>query len=541
MQAVMRAAIYARVSTEEQANEGFSIRAQQAALLLRAEKEGFLVVEEYIEEGASGKNISGRPQMVRLLNDAENQKFDVVLIAKLDRLTRSSKDSLEIAEMLSKKGIQLISLAESIDTTTPHGKMFYTVLSSINQMEREQIAERVKTGMTQRAKEGKWNGGVCFGYDVQDKKLLINEHEAEVVREIFRYGDCGFGYKRIVGILNRKGYRTKRGQDFSTGTVKGILDNPVYAGKIRFNQHEHWAEKRRAGKNKAPILVDGQHEQIITSELWERVQLKRKERSFKPVQSSQPFILTKLLRCPQCGAGMVSGKSKTATKIYRYYHCGTFHNKGASVCSANSINADKAEQQVLDEFKRIVTNSDFLKRLVDKLNNERLNAKEPLIAELKRLTTEIAQKKQRIETITEKLIKDPELLATFSEKLKADHSRKLVLERQLETIEKKLATTSTTPIDLMALRYLVANIDNVLEQAEAEEKKELLRLIIQDINIAPSAPSRRAGRHVTQINLKFDFTPDGIKKKSKDLLLKFGKYSQDNMIDLSALNKSKFH
>lgn len=529
--------IYARVSTEEQATEGYSIKAQKDLLSSYAEKHNLAIVSEYIDEGKSGKSIEGRPQMIRLLEDVKQKKFEAVIVYKLDRLARKTRDSLEIVETLGNHGVQLISLSENIDTTTPHGKMFYTVLSSLAEMERDQIVGRVKMGMTQRAKEGKWNGGQCFGYDAKEKKLLVNEEEASIVKEIFAYADQGFGYKKMVGILNRKGYTTKRGNVFSIGTLKVILDNPVYIGKIRFNQHENWSEKRRSGKNKDPIIVDGEHEAIIPEDLWERVQQKRSARSYKAVQSDQPYILTKLIRCPQCGAGMVAGKSKSANKTYRYYKCGTFHNKGASECSSNSINADVAERQVLQEFKRIVTESQFLQRLVQKMNKERAHAKEPLLEEKKRLEASINKCEKYITNITNTLMKDPELLPMFTEKLKEQQQAKLSYHQQLEDIEEKLANTTSKPIDLMALLYFVRNLDSILDQADSEEKKELLRMIIKEIEITPAAPSPREGRQITKIHLHFDFTPAGVKKKSKDLIRKMGSYAHDKKVDLSALDK----
>jgi site-specific DNA recombinase len=197
--------------------------------------------------------------MQKLLKDIEKGHFNIVLIYKLDRLARSTKDSLEISDRLARHNIQLMSYSENIDTSSPGGKMFFTVMSSVAEMERGQIVERVKMGMNQRAKQGKWNGGICFGYNVVDKELAINQEEARIVKEIFELADKGYGYKKIVGILNQKGYKTKKGKEFSTNSLKTILDNPIYIGKIRFNQHENWSDKRRKGKSKDPIIVDGTH------------------------------------------------------------------------------------------------------------------------------------------------------------------------------------------------------------------------------------------------------------------------------------------
>lgn len=535
----VQAVMYARVSTEEQATEGYSIKAQKDLLKSYAEKHNLTIISEYVDEGKSGKSIDGRPQMLRLLEHAQQKKFEVVVVYKLDRLARKTRDSLEIVETLNNHGVQLISLSENIDTSTPHGKMFYTVLSSLAEMERDQIVGRVKMGMTQRAKEGKWNGGVCFGYDVINKELIVNDEEAHIVREIFHYAAEGFGYKKIVGILNQKAYKTKRGHNFSIGTVKSILDNPVYIGKIRFNQHVDWSEKRRAGKNPTPLLVDGVHQAIISKELWDLSHQKRIVRTFKAVQSDKPYILTKLLRCPQCGAGMVAGKSKTKNKSYRYYKCGNFHNKGAMVCSSNSINADLAEEQVMGEFRRIVTESQFLQRLVQKLNNERANSKEPLLFEMKRLETAINKSSRYIDNITENLMKDPELFSLFNEKLKEQQLLKETLEKERMALIERLENLSQAPIDLMALLHFVRNLDTILDKAPAEEKKELLRMIIKEIEISDvSSPSTtaRKKREISKIHLHFDFTHTAVKKKSKNLLKKIAYYT-DNQVDLSLLDK----
>lgn len=141
-----------------------------------------------------------------------------------------------------------MSYSENIDTTTPGGKMFYTVMSSVAEMERATIIDRVKMGMNQRANQGMWNGGIVLGYDVINKELIVNEDEAKIVKEIFILASKGHGYKKIAYEMNKLGYKTKKKKDFSIATVKGILENPIYIGKIRYNQHENWAEKQERVK-----------------------------------------------------------------------------------------------------------------------------------------------------------------------------------------------------------------------------------------------------------------------------------------------------
>lgn len=152
MKNTIKAVLYARVSTEEQVRDGYSINAQKELLNEYARRNNIEIIEEYIDEGKSGKSIDGRPEMKRLLRDTKTGSFEIVIVYKLDRLARKTKDSLEIVENLEAHNVQLVSYTENIDTTTPGGKMFYTLLSSLSEMERSNIIDRAKMGMLQRAK-----------------------------------------------------------------------------------------------------------------------------------------------------------------------------------------------------------------------------------------------------------------------------------------------------------------------------------------------------------------------------------------------------
>lgn len=171
--------------------------------------------------------------------------------------------ALEISDILDQNSVKMYVHIEKIDTSTSSGKMYFQIMGSVAEFERNTIVDRVKMGMTQRAREGNFNGGQCLGYDSLEKMLQINEEEAAIVREIFSLSEQGLGYKAIVSRINVKGYLTKRGNQFSVNGVKQILDNPMYIGKIRFNQVEYWTEKRRKGTNQEHLLVDGIHRPII--------------------------------------------------------------------------------------------------------------------------------------------------------------------------------------------------------------------------------------------------------------------------------------
>ncbi|UQZ84552.1 DNA-invertase hin [Paenibacillus konkukensis] len=511
-------AIYARVSTEEQVKEGYSIQAQIAELKRYAELHGFQIVDEYVDEGASGKNITGRPQMKRLLKDAQHHRFLMVMVYKIDRLARKLKDALEISDTLENHNVKLISLNENFDTSTPFGKTAFQMLCSFAELERNNIIDRVKMGMMQRAKEGKYNGGKVLGYDNIEKELIVNEDEAIIVRKIFEYADQGLGLKAITRRLNEMGYRTKTGKAFAVFSIKTILNNPVYLGKIRYNQLENWADKRRKGKNSDFLLTDGTHQPLITIEQWERVHKVISKRSYKPIRSNTPYILSGLVKCPVCSHGMVPGRAKGAQgKPYRYYVCGQFHNKGKSVCRSNMIRADVVEQHVMNELARIVSEPYVLKKLVDKINSDRQNNEQPLKADKRTVESRITKVQTKIKSLKDNILTDPEIAEFFKPDLIESIREQKLLQERLESINTELTLLDMKPVDYESLKLLLSNLQTVLEQSTPDDQKALYRLLIKEIIITKDAP-RGVGRQVKKINLHFDFTMDSLFSPSFEML-----------------------
>ena len=312
-----RVAIYTRVSTVEQAEEGYSIDEQERLLIEFCDKNNYEVYETYSDKGISGKDIKHRPSLKKLLKDAEDKKFDMVLVWKINRISRKLSDVLKMVELFENNNIAFKSYSEPFDTTTPSGKMQFQMMALIGEFERGTIAQNVKMGMCARARAGKWCGNTVLGYDLvqnsettnkkrKDTKLTINEDEAKIVKEIFTLYSEGYGYKAIVTAINKKGYKTKKGNPFSIGGIKDILANRVYIGKIRYNLRQNWSEKRRRNINLNPILVDGIHDPIISLELWDKVQTILKSKKGKPSRIYDgEYPLTGILKCPVCGAGMV--------------------------------------------------------------------------------------------------------------------------------------------------------------------------------------------------------------------------------------------
>lgn len=216
-----RVAIYTRVSTTEQALDGYSIEAQETLGKQFCEFNGHIVYKVYSDKGISGKSIEARSAMKEMLKDAKDKKFDMVITWKINRIARNTLELLQIVDLLEKNNIVFKSYTENFETETPSGKFALQMLGAVGELERGQIAQNVKLGCMSRAKEGRWNGNVVLGYDLKertdstnkkrkDTTLVINEMEAEIIKTIFTLYSQGKGYKAITNYLNKFGYKTKK-------------------------------------------------------------------------------------------------------------------------------------------------------------------------------------------------------------------------------------------------------------------------------------------------------------------------------------------
>lgn len=496
-----KVAIYCRVSTTEQAEEGYSIGEQKKLLTYECEKNGNTVYKIYSDEGISGKNIKARPALKELLNDANEGKFDSVIVWKINRIGRNLKDVLNMVDLFDRNNITFKSATEPFDTTTPGGRMHFQMVALIGEFERGTIAQNVKMGMMARAREGRWNGNVVIGYDLKlkehttnkkrkDTELVVNEKEAEIVRTIFKMYSQGNGYKAIANYLNKFGYKTKKGNSFSLTAIKDILNNPVYIGKIRYNLRPNWSEKRRKGTNSNPLIVDGKHEAIIEQELWDKVQSMLQTSKGKPSRIYDgEFPLTGILKCPQCGAGMVimrtSRTRKDGTKRrLEYYCCGNWKNKGTAVCHSNAIRVDKANDYVFGKLSELLSNDKLVKDIVKNINIDRKNKADPSKDELQKLTKELdkisAKKDKLFEAFEEDIITKEE----FKERVAELQSREKLLQEDANNLKMNVLDDNVQQVSYEMVKETLSKVGEMLGNCKSmEQKKKLLHMLISKITI----------------------------------------------------------
>nr|WP_037579170.1 recombinase family protein [Staphylococcus capitis] len=480
---------YIRVSTERQV-EGYSIEGQITQIEQYCQFNGYELVDIYADRGISGKSMN-RPELQRMLNDAKNGKLDCVMVYKTNRLARNTSDLLTIVEELHRQNVEFFSLSERMEVKNSTGKLMLQILASFSEFEINTILENIYTGKHQRALEGYYQGNLPLGYNnIPDnkKELMINQHEANIVKYIFESYAKGHGYRKIANALNHKGYVTKKGNPFSISAVTYILSNPFYIGKIQFAKYKDWNDKRRKGLNDKPVIAEGKHTPIISQDLWDKVQARKKQVSEKPqVHGKGTNILTGIISCPQCSAPMAASNTtntlKDGTKKrIRYYSCSNFRNKGSKVCSANSVRADVIEKYVMDQILEIVKSDKVIKQVVERVNQENQ-------VDVAALNHDIAYKQQQFDEINTKLknlvqtIEDnPDLTSALKPTIHQYETQLNDITNQMNQL-KHQQNQEKPSYDTKQIAALLQRIFQNIESMDKSQLKALYLTVIDRIDI----------------------------------------------------------
>ncbi|HWI63794.1 MAG TPA: recombinase family protein [Symbiobacteriaceae bacterium] len=351
----MYARIYARVSTEEQAASGFSLGAQKERLHAYCLSQDWTVAGEYVDEGVSAKDL-GRPQFRRMMADAK--PGEIILVYKLDRLTRSVRDLDDLLRDFEQRGLLFRSVTEQFDTTTATGRLFMRMIAEMAQWERETIAERTAFGKRRKAATGEWAGGpVPFGYSAVPSektragrtllKLVPDPERQHLVPMIFERYLSGQGIRAIARWLNEElGARTPRGCKFHQLSVRRILTNPIYCGEI--------VHGRRLGR--VTSRVRGNHTPLVPRELFERAaQLLDLHKDSAPRHATGPHPLAGVARCGVCGA-RIDGQTRNRATGRRIYRChGYATGVGCGAPPLTGISAAQTEAALIREIDRLLT------------------------------------------------------------------------------------------------------------------------------------------------------------------------------------------
>jgi DNA invertase Pin-like site-specific DNA recombinase len=338
----VRCAIYTRKSSEEGLDMEFnSLDAQReacAAYILSQKPEGWVAVADRYDDGGISGGTLERPALKRLIADIEFGKVDVVVVYKIDRLSRSLMDFAKLVEVFERRGVTFVSVTQSFNTTTSMGRLTLNILLSFAQFEREVIGERIRDKVAASRRKGMWMGGyVPLGYRVENRKLLVNEEEAASVGLIFeRFVKLG-SIKLLMGELQAAGIRSRRGYMLDKGALYKLLNNRVYIGEA--------VHKGQA--------YPGEHEAIISADLWQRTHAIMGESPrmrANQTRLSGPSLLRGLVFSPN-GDAMSPSHTRKGDRLYRYYVTQSVLKRGPGTCPVGRIPAAEIETAVIDQLR----------------------------------------------------------------------------------------------------------------------------------------------------------------------------------------------
>ena len=505
--------IYTRVSTVMQI-DGYSLEAQKNKMKNYAEFNDFKIAGEYEDAGKSGKSIEGRMGFNQMIEDIKSGKDNVeyVLVFKLSRFGRNAADVLSTLQIMQDYGVNLICVEDGIDSSKDAGKLMISVLSAVAEIERENIRVQTMEGRSQKAREGKWNGGFApYGYALDSGKLVINEEEAEAIRIIFdQYVHSNLGANGIAKYLENHGIHKIPRQNgknplFDAGYIRKIIKNPVYCGKIAYGRRR--TEKVHGTRNEYRIvnkedyiLADGIHEGIISEELWKEAQIKAlaQSKKYEHVNKSKNVrihLLSGIVKCPICGTGMYGNKSikkrKDGTKYKDFYYYGCKHRnmtRGHKCDYKKQINEEVLDAAVAEVIVKLVSNPKFAKMMQSKINTK---------VDVKPINQEIANYKKQLKQANmakDRIIEEIDSMDAedrhFEIRKKDLNDRLNKMYDKIEESSDLLATALNKKRSIEADKLTVDNIykvlicfDKLYDKMNQTEKRQLVSALVDKVEI----------------------------------------------------------
>lgn len=460
----IRVVIYIRVSTQEQANEGYSVGEQTERLKKYCEAMEWDIIKIYVDPGYSGGNTE-RPGLQELIKDVENDNIDKVVVYKLDRLSRSQLDTLYLIEkVFLANNTDFVSMSENFDTSTPFGRAMIGILAVFAQLEREQIKERTMIGKEARAKEGKWKGGpepIGYDYNVVTDLLEVNEYEAMQVREVFDLFIKGTPLRTIDKMLKEKGYTHKYGT-WDSKNMRRVLKSKIYLGYIRYRDTHFKAD----------------HVPIISEETFNQAQeiLKLRAEQYKDFYrnpGAQTTYLGGLLRCKHCKGKYCKsmGGSPKYGRLY-YYTCYSRSKKVKEMIKDPNCKNKNWRMEVLDE----IVFSEIKKLAIDPEYMSRLQEEKPTDSEtpdkIKIIQDEIASIAEQISRFMDLYGLGTFTIDQVSEKINPLNDKRVALENEL----KKLNAERGAITEERALE-IIESFEDILEHGDFDE----IRLVIESL------------------------------------------------------------
>ena len=416
-------------------------------------------------DSAKDKN---RPALKKLLLDAKFSKFEVVLVYKIDRLSRSLKDLIEIISDLNENKIGFKSATEMIDTTTPEGRLIFHQFGSFAQYERELIAQRTKFGMMKRLKLGLWNTLPPYGYKLIEGKLEIDENESSIVKLIFDlYLNKNMGVKNISLELNNRHIKPRKSNQWRGNRIYKVLSNPIYTGIVKWGGDE----------------AIGIHKPIIDKSVFELVQNRLKHKKPDTRRFRSPNYLTGLVKCGLCNSAMTVTYPGNKDQ-FKYYVCNSRYN--TKTCSQDYIRVDILEKSIISEIKKFSKKPKIINQLVDEYLTYSREKIQKLGEDKEIIQNKLELLKDDKESITNTVIyKNPDknMMKILNEKSDKIIENEQNLQRELWKIEDKIQELQNKNYGVKGISDYLKNFTVIFDDLDFGERKLIIESLIEEVKI----------------------------------------------------------
>jgi len=497
----VRVAIYTRKSTDEGLDQEFNtLDAQRQAVeaYIQSQRgEGWIALpQQYDDGGYTGANVN-RPAFQRLLTDIEAGKVDAVCVYKIDRLSRSLLDFARIIEFFEKHDVTFTAVTQQFSTANAMGKLTLNILMSFAEFERQVIAERTADKMSASRRNGLWMGGrPVLGYDIEEKRLIVNSEEAEYVRGIFRLFIETGSMVAAVTEVNRKGWTTKswqtkggevrEGKPFDRVSLRRLLTNPVYIGKVRSGDE----------------TFDGVHEAIVDATTWEAAQalLKSHEGNGNGVRYSDSALLKGIVKCGTCGATYSPHSAKNDNRRYRYYVCQTAQKQGAAACPKSRVPAEELDSFVVGKVMAIGRDTSVVTETLAATKIEREAELRGLRKELKRLEKEHGKLRDQKRNLVDSVANAGNGAPALLERIGEVEVEMREAATAIDEVRGRIARLEYESIDEQDLKTALASFMPIWTELFPRERARILHLLIEEVVF-----NARSG------DVEIAFRPSGVK------------------------------
>ena len=483
------AALYARVSSDRQ-DVDLSVSAQLRALRDFAERNGYLVVREYIDEAESGR-VADRPQFRKMLDEGAqaDAPFQEILVWKFSRFTRKREHAVAFKSMLRRRGIRVTSITEHADDT-PTGKLMEAIIESVDEFYSENLAQEVKRGMREAASRGFWvSPYVPYGYrrvHVQDgakkrPRLELNPPADAVARRIFDMALEGESVLEIARTLNAEGIPSPRGKKWLKTTIHKLLVKEAYTGTLV------WGLTDKSGA--PPVRVEDAFPAIVSRAEFERVSQSLRSRARErahPRQSASRYLLSGLVRCELCGKALTAAEAKGGK--YSYYVCQSILNGGSKSCKAPRLNADRFERLIIDQIRDHILTESNIRELVKMLDEEMDGVAREERERLETIEAELEEVRRKMDRLWHIVESSDMEVNDILPRLRVHQERQAQLEAAAEEARSVLAERRELLDSADVVASFAAEMSAFLKTSDVTETKAFIRSFVKRISVRPGRP-----------------------------------------------------